>query len=75
MDWCAHSPGQDHLGNQEAYVLGMDENAVVVAGVGNAGAFYGLQTIKQLWNASWGNCTSYCAVPQISVVDWQVQLN
>lgn len=66
--------GPVHSTNHEAYVMQVSINAVVIAGVGDAGAFYGLQTLKQLWNASWtaggGSCVAYCQLPEMSVSDW-----
>lgn len=63
----------EHAG-PEAYVLAVASDLVVILGTGDAGAFYGLQTLKQIWNASWlaGGCGTgaYCSIPTVRIRDW-----
>lgn len=56
----------------EAYVLVIKDNAIIVGSSGAAGVFYGMQTLKQIWNASWilSNCTDYCSLPQVKILDY-----
>ncbi|WP_214226552.1 beta-N-acetylhexosaminidase [Pedobacter sp. B4-66] len=47
----------------EAYKLRIDASAITITGSGNAGVFYGLETLKQLTNSGKN-------VPACSITDW-----
>ena len=60
LEVTAQSPGP------EGYVLHADENAVVIAGSDERGAFYGLQTLRQLIAGG----AQPLQVPGVQVRDW-----
>ncbi|HKO60876.1 MAG TPA: glycoside hydrolase family 20 zincin-like fold domain-containing protein, partial [Pyrinomonadaceae bacterium] len=52
--------------NGEGYVLSVSADQIVVGGQGEAGTFYGLQTLKQLVRGDGANAF----VPGVQIVDW-----
>jgi hypothetical protein len=57
---------KDLLNRPEGYFLEVDANAVVIAGADDAGAFYGLQSLRQLIEVQGG----HRFIQGISVRDW-----
>ena len=50
----------------EGYVLDISENGICIAGRDDRGAFYGLQSLRQLIDAAEGDCR----LPAVRVRDW-----
>ncbi|MEE9429758.1 MAG: glycoside hydrolase family 20 zincin-like fold domain-containing protein, partial [Melioribacteraceae bacterium] len=59
IDVTSKSPGK------EGYVLIVEKNTIIIAGWDDAGAFYGLQTLRQLINKN-----SNYKIPCMTVRDW-----
>ncbi|HOX40065.1 MAG TPA: beta-N-acetylhexosaminidase [Candidatus Brocadiia bacterium] len=51
---------------REAYLLSVRPDGIVIAGVGNEGVFYGVQTLKQLVRAN----AAGTAIPCCEISDW-----
>ncbi len=55
-----------HADTDEAYLLHVDKSRIVVAGKGDSGTFYGVQTLRQLITPD----GEKAAVPALTIKDW-----